>query len=44
MMVLILKFINPNNGEILIDDKNLKLLNTSDIRENIAHKFIIDQI
>ncbi len=36
MLALILKFITPNNGEILIDDKNLKLLNTKDIRENIA--------
>jgi ATP-binding cassette subfamily B protein len=33
MMALILKFITPNNGEILIDDKNLKLLNTKDIRQ-----------
>ena len=36
MMALILKFITPNNGEILIDDKNLNLLNTKDIRKNIA--------
>ncbi len=36
MMALILKFITPKNGEILIDDKNLKLLNTKDIRNNIA--------
>jgi len=36
MLALILKFITPNNGEILIDDKNLKLLNTRDIRKNIA--------
>jgi len=36
MMALILKFITPNNGEILIDNKNLKLLNTKDIRTNIA--------
>ena len=36
MMALILKFITPNNGEIFIDDKNLKLLNTKDIRNNIA--------
>ncbi len=36
MMALILKFISPNNGDIFIDDKNLKLLNTKDIRENIA--------
>jgi len=36
MLALILKFITPNNGEILIDDKNLKLLNTKDIRKNVA--------
>jgi len=36
MMALILKFIAPNNGDIFIDDKNLKLLNTKDIRKNIA--------
>jgi len=36
MMALILKFITPNNGNIFIDDKNLKLLNTKDIRKNIA--------
>ena len=36
MMALILKFITPNNGEIFIDDKNLKFLNTKDIRNNIA--------
>ena len=36
MMALILKFITPNNGEIFIDNKNLKLLNTKDIRKNIA--------
>ena len=36
MMALILKFVTPNNGEILIDDKNLKLLNTNDLRNNIA--------
>ena len=36
MMALILKFITPNNGEIFIDDKNLKLLNTKDVRNNIA--------
>ena len=36
MMALILKFITPNNGEIFIDDKNLKLLNTKDVRKNIA--------
>jgi len=36
MMALILKFITPNSGDIFIDDKNLKLLNTKDIRKNIA--------
>jgi len=36
MMALILKFISPNNGEILIDDKYLELLNTKDIRKKIA--------
>ncbi len=36
MMSLILKFITPNNGDIYIDDKNLKLLNTKDLRRNIA--------
>ncbi len=36
MMSLILKFITPKNGDIFIDDKNLKLLNTKDIRNNIA--------
>jgi len=36
MMGLILKFITPKNGEIFIDDKNLKFLNTKDIRNNIA--------
>ena len=36
MMALILKFITPNNGEIFIDDKNLKSLNTKDLRNNIA--------
>ncbi|MCR8545465.1 MAG: ABC transporter ATP-binding protein/permease [Prochlorococcus marinus CUG1432] len=36
LMALILKFISPNNGDIFIDDKNLKLLNTKDIRKNIA--------
>ncbi len=36
MLALILKFIAPNNGEIFIDDKNLKLLRTKDIRKNIA--------
>ncbi len=36
MLALILKFITPNNGDIFIDDKNLKLLNTKDFRKNIA--------
>ncbi len=36
MMALILKFITPNNGEIFIDDNNLKFLNTKDLRKNIA--------
>lgn len=36
MLALILKFITPKNGDILIDDKNLKILNTKDIRKNIA--------
>ena len=36
MMALILKFITPNKGNIFIDDKDLKLLNTKDIRKNIA--------
>ncbi len=36
MMSLILKFITPSNGEILIDDKNLKSFKTQDVRTNIA--------
>ncbi len=36
MLALILKFITPNNGDIFIDDKNLKILNTKDIRKNIS--------
>jgi len=36
MFALILKFITPNNGDIFIDDKNLKILNTKDIRKKIA--------
>ena len=36
MMDLILKFITPKYGDIFIDNKNLKLLNTKDIRKNIA--------
>ena len=36
MMALILKFISPKNGEIFIDEKNLELLNTKDLRKKIA--------
>ncbi len=36
MMALILKFITPTFGEIFIDDKNIKSIYTSDIRNNIA--------
>ena len=36
MMALILKFIKPTIGDIFIDDKNLYLINTKDIRKNIA--------
>ncbi len=36
MLALILKFITPNKGDIFIDDINLKLLSTKDIRKNIA--------
>ncbi len=36
MLALILKFITPNNGDIFIDDKNIQILNTKDIRKNIA--------
>ena len=36
MMALILKFITPSDGDIFIDNKNLKLLNTKDVRNNIA--------
>ena len=36
MFALILKFITPKNGEIFIENKNLKLLNTKDIRTKIA--------
>jgi len=36
MLALILKFITPNNGDIFIDNKNLKTLNTKDTRKNIA--------
>ncbi|KGF87974.1 ABC transporter ATP-binding protein [Prochlorococcus marinus] len=36
MMALMLKFIKPSIGDIFIDNKNLKSLNTKDIRNNIA--------
>ena len=36
MMALILKFITPKNGDIFIDDINLKLLKTKDVRKKIA--------
>ena len=36
MLALILKFITPSNGEISIDGKNLQILNTKDLRKNIA--------
>ncbi len=36
MMALILKFMTPSKGDIFIDEKNLKSLNTKDIRKNIA--------
>jgi len=36
MLALILKFITPNKGNVFIDDKNIKILNTKDIRKNIA--------
>jgi len=36
MMALILKFLIPSAGDIFIDDKNLKFLNSKDIRKNIA--------
>ena len=36
MLALILKFIRPNLGDIFIDDINLKLLNTKDLRKNVA--------
>ncbi len=36
ILALILKFITPDNGDIFIDDKNLKILNTKDIRKKIA--------
>ena len=36
MMSLILKFLSPSTGEIYIDDKNIKSINSRDIRVNIA--------
>ena len=36
MMGLILKFITPKTGKILIDNKDLELLNTKDLRTKIA--------
>ncbi len=36
MMALILKFISPNSGEIYIDNKNIKYINSRNIREKIA--------
>ena len=36
MMNLLLKFIEPNTGDIFIDDKNLTSLKTQDIRTKIA--------
>ena len=36
MMALILKFIRPNTGEIYIDNKNIQLISSRDIRSNIA--------
>ena len=36
MMSLILKFLSPSTGEIYIDDKNIKSINSKDIRVNIA--------
>ena len=36
MLALILKFITPNSGNIFIDEKDLKLLKTKDIRKKIA--------
>ena len=36
MMALILKFITPKNGDIFIDDKNIKFINTKDIRQKVA--------
>ena len=36
MMALILKFLNPKSGEILVDNNNLSELDTKTIRSNIA--------
>jgi len=36
MMALILKFLNPKNGEIFIDDENISNITTKIIRSNIA--------
>ena len=36
MLSLILKFLEPNTGEIYIDDKNIKLITSKTIRSNIA--------
>ena len=36
MMALILKFITPTSGEVFLDDKNLNLLKTKDVRKKIA--------
>jgi len=36
MMSLILKFITPNSGEIHLDNKNINLIKTKDIRTRIA--------
>ena len=36
MMALMIKFITPRNGDIFIDDNNLKFLDTAHIRKNVA--------
>ena len=36
MMALILKFISPTKGEIFIDDKNINLIKSKDLRNRIA--------
>ena len=36
MMALILKFIHPKNGEIYLDNRNIKYIKSKDIRSNIA--------